>query len=178
MSDPSLPPRVAFTSSVAPGRVSSGRNRIRNCSLPGWRIAYSVYASWVNSRETGADGRSDPSGFVPPGNWPPRPWRAATHAEAATMVARTRGEMKRRVRCVIEVNPSAVRCSLLASKQPSDITEGDGLAQRRQWIARWHELVREVALKSRVDDGRAHRAPVHFLRVVELVAAGHAAGVE
>jgi hypothetical protein len=40
--DPSLPPRVVFASSVAPTRVSSGRKRTRDDSLPGSRMAYSV----------------------------------------------------------------------------------------------------------------------------------------
>ena len=59
---------LAFTSSVAPTFVSSGRNRILNDSLPGARIAYSVYASCENSRVTGGVGLSEPSAFVPPGN--------------------------------------------------------------------------------------------------------------
>src|SRR5450759_692677 len=78
MPDPSLPPRVALTSSVALALVSSGRNLMRNDSLPGSSSAYSVYASCVNRRPTGALGLSEPSGFVPPGNCPPpRPCCAA-----------------------------------------------------------------------------------------------------
>ena len=82
MPEPSLPPRVAFTSSVAPVRVSSGRKRIRNSSLPGSRMAYSVYASCVNSLVNGAVGRSEPSGFVPPGNGLLAPPRCACRAAA------------------------------------------------------------------------------------------------
>ena len=41
---------------------------MRNSSLPGSSSAYSVYASCVNRRVTGGVGRSEPSGFAPPGN--------------------------------------------------------------------------------------------------------------
>ena len=56
-----------------------------NDSLPGSRIEYSVYASCENKRVTGAVGRSEPSGFVPPGNGlsPPRPRCWATMNGAA-----------------------------------------------------------------------------------------------
>ena len=54
---------------------------MRNDSLPGSSSAYSVYASCVKRRATGALGRSDPSGFVPPGNC------AASAPRAAAIVS-------------------------------------------------------------------------------------------
>ena len=59
---------------------------MRNDSLPGSRIAYSVYASCVKRRVNGADGRNEPSGFVPPGNCP-RPCCAAGAILAAIATA-------------------------------------------------------------------------------------------
>ncbi len=57
---------------------------MRNDSLPGSSSSYCVYASCVNGRVTGALGRSDPSGFVPPGNcWFPRP--CATRSAGTTI---------------------------------------------------------------------------------------------
>src|SRR6476469_10255499 len=64
------------------------------------------------------------------------------------------------------------------AEQPLHVTQRDGFAQRRQRIAGGDELVRDVAGKSGADDGLAYGLPIQLLRVVELVAAGHAAGVK
>src|SRR5262245_30915409 len=46
------------------------------------------------------------------------------------------------------------------------IAERDGFTQRREWIAARHELVRQVAGESGVDDRAADGGPVDLLRVV------------
>ena len=72
------------------GRVLRAGNVMRNDSLPGSSSSYCVYASCVKSRDTGALGRSDPSGLVPPGNCPPPPARCSTRAASR----RSRGAAK------------------------------------------------------------------------------------
>src|SRR5687767_12317285 len=52
------------------------------------------------------------------------------------------------------------------------------LSKRRQRVALRHELMRQVAFESSLDDGLAHSRPVHLLGVIEFVATRHAAGVE
>src|SRR5215468_9588916 len=59
-----------------------------------------------------------------------------------------------------------------------NITQKRRLAQRSQRVALRHELVRDVALKAQVGDRLHHRPPIQLLRVVNLVASGHSAGVE
>ena len=69
------------------------------------------------------------------------------------------------------------RRSDVSSAVALHVAERDSLSQRRQRIARRHELVREISGESGIRDRAADRAPVQFLRVVELVASRHAAGV-
>jgi hypothetical protein len=59
-----------------------------------------------------------------------------------------------------------------------DVAEVHSLAKRSQRVARWHELVGDIAAKAGSGDGAHHAIPLHFLGAVELVAAGNAAGVE
>ena len=60
---------------------------MRNSSLPGFRISYSVQASCVNRRVSGGVGCSDPSGLAPPGNGlSPRP-RCCAAINAGTAAA-------------------------------------------------------------------------------------------
>src|ERR1022692_4690061 len=56
--------------------------------------------------------------------------------------------------------------------------ERDGLLQGCHGILERDELVGEIAFELQVRDGLRDGAPVELLRVVELVASGHAAGVE
>src|SRR6266487_1643074 len=53
-----------------------------------------------------------------------------------------------------------------------------GLSQRGEGVARRHELVRHVSAEPGVGDGGSDRVPVELLCAVQLVATGHAAGVE
>ena len=76
MFSPLLPARVGFSICVAPACVVSGMYLMRNDSLPGARTSYSVYGSCVNSRVTGDEGLSHPSGLV---------CCAPIHGDAATM---------------------------------------------------------------------------------------------
>src|SRR5712691_389288 len=69
-----------------------------------------------------------------------------------------------------------VASSWLASAR-SHVAERDRLPERGEGIARGHELVGDVAGEAGVGDGRADRPPLQLLRLVELVAPGHAAGV-
>src|SRR2546426_3297172 len=59
-----------------------------------------------------------------------------------------------------------------------DVAHRRGLAQRCERIAGGHELVRHEPRESAVGDRRHDGVPVQLLRAVQLVAAGHAAGVE
>src|SRR5262245_66438874 len=59
-----------------------------------------------------------------------------------------------------------------------NITQQYRLAQRSQRVALRHEFVRDVTLKIQICDRLRDRPPVQFLRVVNLVASGVAAGVE
>src|ERR1019366_7238317 len=65
-----------------------------------------------------------------------------------------------------------------ASSSSLHRAESNGLLQRRHGIFERDELVGEVAFEFQVRDGLRDGAPVELLGVVELVAAGDAAGVE
>src|ERR1017187_1440761 len=58
------------------------------------------------------------------------------------------------------------------------LAERDGLLQGCHGILERDELVGEIAFEFQVRDGLRDGAPVKLLRVVELIAAGDAAGVE
>src|ERR1700755_3082360 len=58
------------------------------------------------------------------------------------------------------------------------VTKIDRFAKRSQRIAHGHELVRHVTVEIGGRDAAHHAIPLHFLRSVQLVAPGHAAGVE
>src|SRR5690606_14625132 len=62
--------------------------------------------------------------------------------------------------------------------RPSHRARLDGLAQCGGGFARGDELVRDEAREAEVRDGGGDRAVVQLLRAVQLVAAGHAGGVE
>src|SRR3989441_6391815 len=65
-----------------------------------------------------------------------------------------------------------------AEVRSSNRAGSDGVAQRSQRIARRYELVGDVAGEAGRGDGPRDGVVVELLRVVELVAAGHAARVE
>src|SRR5215510_11161555 len=58
-----------------------------------------------------------------------------------------------------------------------DIAQCDSLAPRGERIARWHELVRYIALESRISDSFTNSCPVQFLACIKLMAARHATRV-
>ena len=60
----------------------------------------------------------------------------------------------------------------------SNIAQVGGVPQRNQRIACGHELVRHVTLEARVGDGSHHCVPLNFLRAIQFVAAGNAAGMK
>src|SRR3989449_4715915 len=66
---------------------------------------------------------------------------------------------------------------LHAEVRSSNRAGSDGVAQRSQRIARRYELVGDVAGEAGRGDGPCDGVVVELLRVVELVAAGHAARV-
>ena len=59
-----------------------------------------------------------------------------------------------------------------------NVAEVGGLAQRGERVACGHELVGDVAAEIGGGDAAHDSIPLHFLGAVELVTAGHAAGVE
>ena len=58
------------------------------------------------------------------------------------------------------------------------IAKVGGFLQRSQRIARGNKFVRDVAFVACFGDAAHHAVPLYFLRAVQFVPAGHAAGVE
>src|SRR5262249_5063870 len=55
----------------------------------------------------------------------------------------------------------------------SNVAEVGGFAQRGQRVARRDKLVRDVALVAAGNDTAHYTVPLHFLRAVKFMAAGH-----
>ena len=81
------------------------------------------------------------------------------------------------------VRNTAINCTLaLHSKHAgaapasgSNRAELHGFGQRSHRVANGDKLMREVAVKIQIGDGFGNRAPLQFLRIIQFVAARHAA---
>ena len=195
--DPSFAAAIVFVTSVSAEMASVNRGdycvgkaglamaaklfaaRLAADGIPVFEVRPGIIATDMTAAVRDVYDRRIADGLVPENRWgqPDDVGKAVAALRARRRAVRDRDDDHRRRRLVDPPPLKHGRCGSADGRTRSRQSAEYGLAQRGQRIARRHELVREIAGESGADDRAADGAPVHFLRVVELVASGHAAGV-